>query len=319
MLQFRFKRGVVWITAASASVVFASSRACAGTPLYSMETLYNATGVPDAAGTRPDDFHPNGGGTTVSQDTIGTTDGAHSMKFTMVQPATFSGAETELLPAHLNDDNSAITFDVTIPSTGQFSGNFANIGIKEFGTNPTFGSGDCEVIAEGQASVNLSPGTHHLGVPLIARSNPFTFDSNVSFASCFGPDPNTQMTPADWEFFINKSTENALTVYVDNIQIVPFFVGDANYDGRINALDFNALATNYGTTNPLYERGDFNFDGHIDSGDFTLLASHFNQTAAGPALGSVVPEPATLASGAAWTGILLVGARRRRAATKKPR
>src|SRR5581483_136194 len=116
--------------AAAAALVFAGAARAASPLLYSFETLYNSTGLPDPAGTRPDDFHPNGGGTTITQDTIGATDQAHSLKFTMVPLATFTGAETELLPDHLSDDNAAITMDITIPATNNFTGTFANLGVS---------------------------------------------------------------------------------------------------------------------------------------------------------------------------------------------
>jgi hypothetical protein len=285
------------LTAAAATgLMFAGAARAAAPPLYSFETLYNSTGLPDPAGTRPDDFHPNGGGTTITQDAIGATDQSHSLKFTMVPLATFTGAETELLPDHLSDDNAAITMDVTIPSTGNFTGTFANLGVSEFGTNPTFGSNQVQCIAEAEASIPLQPGTYHIGVPLIARTNPITFDSNVSFHSIFGPDPNTQLTPADWEFFVNKSNDAALTIYVDNIRTIQMLPGDVSLDGTVNALDFNRIATNFGTTLPQYTKGDLNLDGQIDAGDYVILAQNFGQSAPPAAtVAAVVPEPSVMA------------------------
>ena len=43
----------------------------------------------------------------------------------------------------------------------------------------------------------------------------------------------------------------------------------------LNALDFNALATNYGQTHARFSSGDFNYDGDVTSLDFNLLASKF--------------------------------------------
>jgi hypothetical protein len=297
------KSKYVTVAAAAAALMLTGTARADHPLLYSFETLYNSTGVPDPAGTRPDDFHPNGGGTTVTQDTIGATDQSHSLKFTMVPLATFTGAETELLPDHLNDDNSAITMDVTIPAGGQFTGAFANLGVSEFGTNPTIGTGQAQCIAEAEAGVVLQPGTYHIGVPLIARSNPVTFDQNVSFHSIFGPDPNSQLIPADWEFFVNKSSDSALTIYVDNVRIVPMPVADTNFDGKVNALDFNAIATNFGTAFPTFSKGDLNLDGSIDTNDFMILAQNFGMTSPAPGLGSVVPEPAALAALAIALGL----------------
>src|SRR3954469_8989390 len=121
------------IAAAAVSAVAGSARAV---QLYSFETLYNNTGTIDPLGTRPDGFHANGGGTTATQDTIGATVGPHSLKFTMVQLATFSGGQTEQnLPAVTNDLQFA-SMDVTIPATGGFVGGFARLGISAFGDSP---------------------------------------------------------------------------------------------------------------------------------------------------------------------------------------
>ena len=43
-----------------------------------------------------DGFLPNGAGITLSQDTIGATEGAHSLKVEIVTPATFVGALTQV-------------------------------------------------------------------------------------------------------------------------------------------------------------------------------------------------------------------------------
>jgi hypothetical protein len=84
-------------------------------------------------------------------------------------------------------------------------------------------------------------------------------------------------------------------------------MGDANLDGTVNALDFNALATNFGISGSDWAEGnfDYNADGMVDSNDFALLAANYGKTvtslsAAIPdampavALGSLVPEPASI-------------------------
>jgi hypothetical protein len=70
------------------------------------------------------------------------------------------------------------------------------------------------------------------------------------------------------------------------------YVGDANLDGRVNGLDFNLLATNYGATGGKHWfMGDFNYDGFANSMDFSALAVNFNQVLASSPLASLVPEP----------------------------
>ena len=74
------------------------------------------------------------------------------------------------------------------------------------------------------------------------------------------------------------------------------YSGDANLDGLVNALDFNALATNFGGgTGKFWNQGDFNYDGSANTLDFTALAQNFNQVLPAPALAALLPEPATLA------------------------
>src|SRR5205823_1047007 len=88
--------------------------------------------------------------------------------------------------------------------------------------------------------------------------------------------------------------------------------GDANLDGLVNALDFNALATNFGAASgKLWTDADLNYDNIINTLDFNALASNFNQPAFPSApLGSLIPEPSSLALA---TVLLLL--RRRRVST----
>jgi hypothetical protein len=87
------------------------------------------------------------------------------------------------------------------------------------------------------------------------------------------------------------------------------FSGDANLDGRVNALDFNALATNFGGSgSEVWDQGDFNYDGSVNTSDFTMMAQNFGQVLSSPALGVVVPEPSI----AALTALLTCTPRRGR-------
>jgi hypothetical protein len=72
------------------------------------------------------------------------------------------------------------------------------------------------------------------------------------------------------------------------------YVGDANLDGVVNALDFNALATNFGASGKAWFNGDFNYDGTVNTLDFTSLASNFGLALPAPVLGSAVPEPTSI-------------------------
>ncbi len=80
------------------------------------------------------------------------------------------------------------------------------------------------------------------------------------------------------------------------IVIAYTLAGDANLDGTVNALDFNAVASNFGAASPTWTTGDFNYDGIVNSMDFVDIATNFNAPLVlPPALpGTLVPEPSSL-------------------------
>jgi hypothetical protein len=57
-----------------------------------------------------------------------------------------------------------------------------------------------------------------------------------------------------------------------------FLDADANHDGTVNSLDFNAVATNFGASGVPFSGGDFNYDGTVDTLDFNALATRFGTT-----------------------------------------
>jgi hypothetical protein len=87
------------------------------------------------------------------------------------------------------------------------------------------------------------------------------------------------------------------------------FSGDMNLDGRVNALDFNSLATNFGASGKDWASGDFNYDTVVNTLDFTALATNFGSSLAAPALGTLVPEPTQILAGS--FAIALMSRRRR--------
>ena len=95
---------------------------------------------------------------------------------------------------------------------------------------------------------------------------------------------------------INKTVFDGQSVTGTSVLIAYTLAGDANLDGVVNALDFNAIASNFGAVSgKFWYQGDFNYDGITNTADFTALASNFNQPPVmTPALGTLVPEPITL-------------------------
>ena len=76
-------------------------------------------------------------------------------------------------------------------------------------------------------------------------------------------------------------------------------------------MDFTVLATNFGTGQD-WANGDYNYDGKVNALDFNALAANFGQTIVAPAdpiagaglstsLGTLVPEPGSF-------GFLALGA-----------
>ena len=61
-----------------------------------------------------------------------------------------------------------------------------------------------------------------------------------------------------------------------------FFIlaGDANFDRKVNALDFNVLASHFGMSGVGVAGGDFDFNGVVNTSDFNKLAGRFNKTLA---------------------------------------
>jgi hypothetical protein len=91
---------------------------------------------------------------------------------------------------------------------------------------------------------------------------------------------------------------------VDNSSLLIRYTrsGDANLDGKVDTLDFNALAASFGKTGQRWSKGDFTYDGVVDTLDFNSLAANFGKSAPSSdaaAAGSVVPEPA-------WAAVMLL-------------
>src|SRR6185436_1481900 len=73
------------------------------------------------------------------------------------------------------------------------------------------------------------------------------------------------------------------------------FAGDANLDGFVNGLDFNALAINFGGSGKQWVQADFNYDGLTNSMDFNAIAMNFNFALPAPAAEMIAPLAESLA------------------------
>jgi len=58
-----------------------------------------------------------------------------------------------------------------------------------------------------------------------------------------------------------------------------FLIADANRDRKVDTLDFNLLAANFGGSSKIFSQGNFNYDvaGLVDSEDFNLFISQYGK------------------------------------------
>jgi len=207
---------VLWVAAVFAAVAFAASPAArAAVLLYSFE----------APPVNPDGFGPNGGGVTVTQDTVGATVGTHSLNMTVVTPATFVGALTSVVPPALNDPPGVLSILADMTVSTPFAGAFAVVGVTMFGASQPgpgqqFGLqaqfSDIEHV-EGKA-----PGTYPIQIDLVGATHPLTFAGGQTFNQIFGTVGSgaNDLIPTGFQFFLNKSGDAPITVYFDNVRAV---------------------------------------------------------------------------------------------------
>lgn len=94
-----------------------------------------------------------------------------------------------------------------------------------------------------------------------------------------------------------------------NQQIIIDFTyrGDANLDGVVDSMDFDAFVAAYGSAaGAIWAGGDFNYDDKVNTLDFNDLAGNFGKAPIpSGALGAVVPEPSMISIAAvALAGLL---------------
>ncbi len=129
-------------------------------------------------------------------------------------------------------------------------------------------------------SASLQPAD--LSVQRLPGDPPFT-PSGVSYDSATNTATFTLTTPLlDGNYRatllasgVSDMAGNLLTANVP----IEFFVlaADANRDRRVDLIDFNILAANFGQTGRTFSQGNFNYDpaGNVGLDDFNLLASRF--------------------------------------------
>jgi hypothetical protein len=171
-----------------------------------------------------DGFGPNGGG-TYTQDTIGTTQGANSLKVDLALNDTFVGALTGNLHPAINNPPGVdfVLLDLTIAQGQEFTGGgFAVMGVTIFGCTQGGACGN---------SVQFND-IEHIDGKAAGLYSDVRFDLNSaanflpgqSFNQIFGlSGSGSPLIPTHFQLFFNKSNNpgNVMTVYIDNIRVAP--------------------------------------------------------------------------------------------------
>ncbi len=251
-----------------------------------------------------DGFVPNGGGITVTQDSIGATEGTSSLKVDIVQPATFVGALAEEFDPEIIGNPPGIDYflmDLTV--TEAFAGTFANLGVAAFGVSqPDYPGGQqtglqVQFIDNEMPLGDLEVGTHlNFRMDLTdGNFHPLTFAFPVAFNDVFGelgsgPD---DLILTGFQFYINKSADAPITVYLDNIRAGMSVDGDYNQDGVVNLADFTIWRDNLGLQDvATVAEGDGDGDGSVTAADYTYWKERFGGSpTALSANTNAVPEP----------------------------
>jgi O-glycosyl hydrolase len=102
--------------------------------------------------------------------------------------------------------------------------------------------------------------------------------NNIATFTLAQPISNGNYTATLLAAGVKDAAGNALS---SSYAVSPFFIlhGDANQDRKVNTLDFNILAANFGASGKLFSDGNFDYDaaGNIDSFDFNVFAANYGQ------------------------------------------
>jgi hypothetical protein len=182
----------------------------------------------------PQGFGPNGSPLPiVAQDTVGATDGAKSLKFALSQAETFSGALTQTVnqAALLDPNTSAVSFNLTLVPGQDYTGTgFANVGVTLFGSNPPQGIFGVPIQTNGasERNIDLAPGTYTLTIPLVSASGPMR--------NAFGTGAGQLPVVSGFQFYVSKSGDSPVTLYIDNVRAVPEPAAGAVLVGALCAM-----------------------------------------------------------------------------------
>lgn len=218
---------------------------------------------------------------------------------------TLAGGQTFTTSGNLSNDGvlriltgsqMSITGNLSAPGTVQLQGLLSLIGSSGVSTidhlSVLGGSIDVtrnDLILKGNPATILA---------LIASgyNNGFWDGSGIRSSTALSDQKTLGSALASDLFEAFPATYRGITVNAEDFMIAYTVPGDSNLDGKVNTIDFNNLAGSFGASGKKWIDGDFDYNGIVDSIDFTQIVSNFGRTnSPAPSLGSVIPEPASLA------------------------
>jgi hypothetical protein len=282
---------VTFLSAAFAALVFPASLYAQDTLVYSFETGLEG-------------FTNNGSGTTVTQDTIGATQGTNSMKVA-ITGSTFVGAVTEQLHPAIGDPPGLdhVTFDLTITEAFP-EGGFAVVGVMVFGTDQAGFDVQLQTGPSMDPALEfhidgLAPGTYNdVTIDMTQFFHPVTFVPATfnEIVGTQGSGPN-DMIPTGFQLYFNKTGGLGfpLTVYIDNIRVgmtPEASLGDYNEDGVVDAADYVywRKAASLGLDDLPNDNDDA---GPVGEAEYSLWRTNFGGGSGGGGSSGAVPEPAS--------------------------
>lgn len=247
-------------------------------------------------------FAANGSGIMpLTQDTIGATEGASSLKVELLQSATYVGALAgNLDPSIIGDPPGihSVSFDLTIPTQFPLEG-FVDIFVVFFGvqvgtTEPVLEVSFQYDLDNRKAVGDLAPGTYPLTMEFNSAFHPLDFVNfdPRPFNDIFGVEGSgnpIDLIPVGFQITVNKSTQAPWVGYIDNVRFssTEGAPGDFDVDGDVDGNDF--LVWQRGETTPP-----------LDPGLLAAWKANFGSGGGGVVVAGAVPEPAS--------GLLLLSA-----------